>query len=153
MQTAVAFGIAAAATAATAYAGSMYTQQSVKSPWYTNIKPTFAPPSWVFPVVWTILYAGLTVAFGLSILHDSEGVILLHVLNLVLNVLWCRTFFGDRNLGQALFVLVGNVGVASLLAWLTVSKSVRFLLIPYIAWLCFATALNVGALYKSPGWI
>ena len=146
---ATAFGIAGSATAATAYLGSLYTQQSVQSPWYARVRPAFAPPNWVFPVVWTFLYIALTAAFGLSILRDTGTVAILHILNLALNIAWCRTFFGKQELALALIILVGNLGVALAIAFATSSSIVRYLIVPYIAWLSFATALNVGAYRKN----
>jgi tryptophan-rich sensory protein len=108
----VPFAISTAAVTATATLGSQYTQQSVQSPWYSCVKPSFAPPSWVFPVVWTLLYISLAAAMGLSILRDSSLLAILHSLNLILNVVWCWMFFGKRNLKGGLGVIVGNLGVA-----------------------------------------
>ncbi len=132
----------------TAVLGSQYTQQSVQSPWYATVRPAFAPPNWVFPIVWTLLYISLAAAFTLSLLGDSSLVVLLHGLNLVLNVAWCKTFFGDHNIKGALGVIVGNVGVALAIAAITEIPTVLTLMIPYIAWLVFATALNMGALLR-----
>ncbi len=145
MHPAAAYGIAGVATATTSFLGAQYTQQSVQSPWYDRVRPTFAPPNWVFPVVWTLLYIALTIAFGLSLQRDPALLTLLHALNLAANVWWCRTFFGQRQLGQGLVILVGNLGIAVAIAALTKTATVRYLLIPYIAWLSFATALNTGA--------
>ncbi len=133
---------------AMAVLGSQYTQQSVQSAWYRAVRPTFAPPNWVFPLVWTLLYISLAAAFTLSMLGDSSIVVLLHGLNLALNVAWCKTFFGDRNLAAALGILVGNVGIAVAIAAITKLPTVRTLMIPYIAWLVFATALNTVALLR-----
>ncbi len=142
----IAYGIAGLSVAATAALGSHYTQQSVRSPWYDKVKPRFAPPSWVFPIVWTSLYITLTVAFAKSIVGDPAFLTILHVTNLALNVIWCYTFFGRRMPKEALGILVGNVGVAATIALCTRIDLVRYLMLPYIAWLTFATALNAGAI-------
>ncbi len=144
-----AYSIAGTAVAATAALGSHYTQQSVRSPWYDEVKPRFAPPSWVFPIVWTSLYIALTVAFAKSIVGDPAFLTILHVTNLALNVAWCYTFFGQRLPKEALGILVGNVGVAAMIALCTRIDLVRWLIIPYIAWLVFATALNAGAVHQK----
>ena len=146
-----AYGIAGVAVAMTAFLGSYYTQQSVKSPWYESVKPNFAPPSWVFPIVWTTLYFGLTIAFANSIVGDPAFLTILHVTNLALNVAWCYVFFSKRMINQALKILVGNVGIAVAIAGFTQIGLVRWLMIPYIAWLLFATALNSGVRQKRPG--
>jgi benzodiazapine receptor len=143
------FVISTTAVIATAALGSHYTQQSVRGPWYACVKPAWAPPSWVFPVVWTTLYVALAVAAGLSIRDDPALLTGLHVANLVLNVVWCRTFFGQKDVGTGIGVIVGNVGVAVTIALLTRVDVVRWLMVPYIAWLLFATSLNVGAWRKS----
>ena len=135
------YGIAGSAVIATAILGSHYTQQSVGTSWYKDIKPSFAPPSWVFPVVWTTLYILLAIAFAESI-GGPAFLTVLHVVNLFLNVAWCYTFFGQRDPNKALGILVGNLGVAIAIAFLTRIDLVRWLMIPYIAWLTFATALN-----------
>jgi benzodiazapine receptor len=145
-----AYGIAGLTVAGTATLGSLYTQQSVGTSWYSEIKPSFAPPSWVFPIVWTTLYLLLAVAFAQSIVGDPALLTILHVANLALNVIWCRTFFGERNPERAFGILVGNLGVAVGIAGLTQVALVRFLMIPYIAWLVFATALNGAAFLTIP---
>ena len=144
-----AFLLSATAVGITATAGSNYTRQSVGTPWYSNIRPWFAPPNWVFPIVWTILYIALAVAFGLSILHDTALVIILHVLNLGLNVAWCRAFFGKKELRGALGIIVGNLAVALGIALQTRKSTVMYLVLPYILWLSFATLLNHAAIQKS----
>ena len=143
------YTIAVAATSATAIAGSYYTQQSVQSAWYACVRPSFAPPNWVFPVVWTSLYVALAIAFARSLRHDSALLTVLHCANLALNVAWCRAFFGARKLGEALAILVGNLGVAVAIAALSVDSVVGWLLVPYIVWLAFATLLNVDAYRKQ----
>jgi tryptophan-rich sensory protein len=132
----------------TAILGSQYTQQSVQTPWYTRIRPAFAPPSWVFPVVWTTLYVVLSVAMYLSIQGDSPFLTGLNVANLVLNVVWCWVFFGKREPGWAIPVILANLGIAASIAYFTKIDAVKWLMAPYIAWLSFATALNVGAYTK-----
>jgi benzodiazapine receptor len=134
--------------ATTAILGSQYTQQSVQTPWYTRIRPAFAPPSWVFPVVWTTLYAVLAVAMYMSIQGDSLFLTGLHVANLVLNVVWCWVFFGRREPRWAIPVILANLGVAASITYYTRIDTIKWLMAPYIAWLSFATALNVGAYTK-----
>jgi benzodiazapine receptor len=143
----IAYGISGAAVTATALMGSHYTQQSVRTAWYESIRPSFAPPAWVFPIVWTLLYILLAIAFAQSIVGDSGFLTFLHVMNLALNIVWCSVFFGHREPKKALGILVGNVGIAAAIAYSTKVHLVRYLMIPYIAWLSFATALNAGAIH------
>ena len=127
----------------TAWASSYYTQKTVDSPWYACIRPEWAPVAIVFPIVWTTLYLLLIVAIRQSFLVDSVGVLVLHGLNLVLNIVWCWTFFAQKETTKAVAVLLGNLLVALGITALTKSNIVYYCLVPYIGWLCFATLLNI----------
>jgi benzodiazapine receptor len=140
--------VAGSAVVATSAGGSWFTRKNVDTPWYDCIRPTFAPPNLVFPIVWGALYLALAIAFTVSLCVDSSSVITLHVLNLVLNVIWCWAYFERKDVAGALGIIVGNVAVAVAIAAFTDSTLVRVLMTPYIAWLTFATALNVGSLTR-----
>jgi tryptophan-rich sensory protein len=145
-----AYGIGAAGAIATSVAGGYYTSKSVNSDWYDCIRPSFAPPRIVFPIVWTILYILLAVSIGTSLsVGDGLLTLIAHALNLILNVLWCKLFFADRDTINAVRVLMANIVVAIFIATYSISARVGYLFIPYIVWLCFAMTLNGQAVLKA----
>ena len=131
------------------------------STWYpTLVKPSFNPPAWVFGPVWTVLYIMMGVAAYLVWLRgvDADGVrvaLAVFVVQLVLNGLWSILFFGMHSLGWALFeIIVLWVAIAATI-WLfwRVVPAAGVLLLPYWAWVSFATVLNASLwwLNRSPG--
>lgn len=109
--------------------------------------PPFAPPSWLFGPVWSVLYLFIGVAGWL--LWRAGGwdrVLWLWVAQLVLNLAWTPLFFAaDQYVLALVDILVLDLAVAALvaLAW-SRSRVAAWLLVPYLAWTCFATALTVG---------
>ncbi len=136
----------------TAVLGATWTSLSVGD-WYAALrKPMWSPPNWVFGPVWTILYIAMAVAAWLVWRMPGTGrwpALLLFGVQLVLNAAWSALFFGLRNPGLAfadivllLFaILVTVVRFGRLSAWAAV------LMLPYLAWVSFATALN-GAIWR-----
>ncbi len=128
------------------------------NPWFDAVeKPGFMPPGWVFAVTWPTLYALMAVALALVLASpDSRprrlGMALFAV-QLPLNYAWSPIFFGAGAIDWAFFVIMAmNVAVtATIIAFWRVKRVAGALLLPYLAWLCLATALNheVGAL--NPG--
>lgn len=127
--------------------------------WYqTLVRPSFAPPDWVFGPVWTLLYTMMAVAMflgwrGARARGDDSRVrralrwaIGWHATQLVLNALWSVLFFGLRMPGLALIEIVLLLGaiVATTLALARLSKPAAWMMSPYIAWVAFATVLNAG---------
>jgi len=112
-------------------------------------KPTFSPPSFVFPVVWTILYILMAVAAYRVYMKKYSGVsvhkaIKLYGVQLFLNLLWPLIFFRFRLYGIA-FVELLLLLVFILLTtfeFMKKDKVAGFLMIPYIAWVSFAGVLN-----------
>jgi tryptophan-rich sensory protein len=122
------------------------------STWYpTLIKPSFNPPAWVFGPVWTLLYVMMGVAAFLVWRRgfDAEGVRLaltIFAIQLALNGLWSILFFGIRQPGWALaeiIVLWIAIGLTALRFWRLVPAA-GLLLLPYWAWVSFATVLNAS---------
>ena len=72
------------------------------------VKPSFAPPSWVFPVAWTILYAAMSVSLWLMIRKDvpSRATIVLYVVQLAVNLAWPFVFFTLQAFGLAFWWLL-----------------------------------------------
>ena len=129
--------------------------------WYpTLVKPSFNPPAWVFGPVWTVLYIMMGVAAFLvwrqGVGADGVRVALaVFVVQLALNGLWSILFFGIQSPGWALVeivVLWCAVGATIWLFW-RVAPAAGALLLPYWAWVSFATILNASLwwLNRSPG--
>lgn len=114
--------------------------------WYDRLrKPSWNPPKWVFPVVWTILYAFIAVA-GWQV-WGKVGIsapIIVWGSQLVLNAGWSWLFFGARRMDLAFInvsLLIVSVALFIVLAW-PVSTLAAVLFIPYLAWVCTAALLN-----------
>jgi tryptophan-rich sensory protein len=131
------------------YLSSFATQSSVND-WYLSLnKPDFNPPNWIFAPVWTVLYilmgiaAGIVWARGFS-LKPVKTALYFFGFQLLFNALWSVAFFGFKNPFWALLIIL----VLLILIGLTikrfkvVSKTAAYLLLPYLFWVCFATALN-----------
>ena len=110
------------------------------------VKPPLSPPGWLFPVVWSILYALMGVGAGL-VSGEKSGVALnLMVAQLVVNFFWPLLFF---NAGAYGFAFLWLILLLILVVWMTLEFWKRDplagkLQIPYILWLLFAAYLNAG---------
>ena len=134
------------------YLSSLVTKESIIS-WYPTInKPVFNPPNWIFAPVWTILYVMMGVAGGMiwnKLETDQENVkkaFTFFIIQLGFNALWSYLFFGLHNPFLALIEII--------LLWLMIfetynqfkkiDKIAAYLLLPYLAWVSFATILNAS---------
>ncbi len=125
------------------------TQSSIDS-WYVTLnKPSFNPPNWIFAPVWTLLYILMGIAAGIvwskGYYHKWVKTAMYHfVFQLLFNGLWSIIFFGFQSPGLALIViLILLVLIAITYKWFkVVSNTAAYLLIPYFAWVLFATVLN-----------
>lgn len=119
--------------------------------WYSMlVKPAWAPPSWVFGPVWTVLYAVIAISFGTVFYRAFTGkiprmVALPFALNLVFNFAFTPLQFGlQSNILAAIDILL----VLGTLIWAMVAVSphirwVAFAQIPYLLWVSFATILQL----------
>jgi len=135
------------------FIGTLFTYGSITG-WYAGIiKPSFTPPSWVFAPAWTILYILMGAALFL-VLRDGTGSpsetqgIVLFAAQLVFNLIWSVVFFGMHAVGFALAVLVLLIALiaATMVVFRRISVPAAWLLVPYLAWCCFAAILNAGIL-------
>ena len=109
--------------------------------------PPFAPPSWLFGPVWTVLYVLMAVAAWLVWRRTGWTTGLTWwVVQLVLNLAWTPLFFAADRYGLALVDIVVLIGalVVTMLLFRRTSTAAAWLLVPYLAWVVFATALTVG---------
>ncbi len=112
-------------------------------------KPPLAPPAWLFPVVWTILYALMGVSSYLVLTSGAEKeeieyALKIYAYQLLVNFLWPTFFF---NFGWYLFafvwlVLLWVLVLLMILRFKDISKIAAYMNIPYIIWLSFAGYLN-----------
>ncbi|MFC0680447.1 TspO/MBR family protein [Lysobacter korlensis] len=136
--------------------GSLSTLSNVDG-WYADAqKPFWNPPNFLFGPVWTVLYTLMSVAAWLVWLRrDQAGArpaLWTYVVQLVLNAVWTPAFFGAYPLigPAALWIALGIIlalDVAILLTMLRfwpISRAAAWLLVPYWAWVLFATTLNAG---------
>lgn len=128
---------------------SIATQSSVND-WYLTLnKPSFNPPNWIFAPVWTILYVMMGVAAGIvwgkGFHHIWVKTGLYHFgFQLLLNAMWSLVFFGLKEPFYALLIIIAlAILIVLTIKWFNVvSKKAAWLLVPYLLWVLFATALN-----------
>lgn len=117
--------------------------------WYRQLKkPTWNPPNSIFAPVWTILYLLMAVAAWL--VWRRYGIagalvpLILFVAQLLLNAAWTWLFFGQHQVRAALIdiVILWVTIVATLLSFWSLEPLAGILLLPYLAWVSFATALT-----------
>jgi tryptophan-rich sensory protein len=115
---------------------------------YQNLEqPSWAPPSWLFGPVWTTLYAMIAVAGWLVWRRTGwNRALTVYAAQLVLNAIWTPIFFGFGQYGLALIdiVLMWLLIGATIFLFRPISRAAAWLLVPYWAWVTFATALNAA---------
>lgn len=128
--------------------GSFFTAQSVRT-WYATLaKPDWNPPSWVFGPVWISLYTLMGIsAFLVWENKNASGTktaLVFYAIQLALNALWSILFFGIKNPALAfaeILVLLLFILITTFLFW-KIDYRAGILLLPYIAWVSFASFLN-----------
>ena len=126
--------------------------------WFDALeKPFFMPPGWVFGVVWPILYALLGVAAALVLAEPASPArnkaLVLFGAQLVLNYAWSPLFFAAHAVKLALVTIFVMAALAAMTAgqfW-RIRRVAGALMLPYLAWLCFAAALNGAIARLNPG--
>jgi benzodiazapine receptor len=119
--------------------------------WYrTLVRPSFAPPDWVFGPVWTLLYAMMAVAVwrvGMApASHLRSWAIGLFLVQLALNFAWPWIFFRLHSLIGGLIEIAALWILVAVTIWFfsRISPLAAWLMAPYLAWVSFATALNAA---------
>jgi translocator protein len=126
--------------------------------WFDALeKPVFMPPGWAFGLVWPVLYALLGFAVALILAEPrSEArtkALALFLAQLALNFAWSPIFFAAHSPRIALmtiFVMTAIAAMASGQFW-RIRRVAGALMLPYLAWLCFAAALNAAIDRLNPG--
>ena len=135
---------------AVAAIGGAVTATSLGS-WYEGlIRPSFAPPNWLFGPVWTVLYGMMAVAAWRVWRQTQQGgrtvPLRLFGIQLALNLGWSLIFFGSQAIALAFveILLLLTVLVATTLAFRRIDRVAGALFVPYVLWVAFATLLNGG---------
>jgi benzodiazapine receptor len=121
------------------------------------VKPDLMPPGWAFGAAWTVLYILMGIAFAM-ILHARGAplrglAIALFIIQFILNLLWSPLFFGMHQATTAFWLLIA-IFVSAFVTTMVfgrVRKAAALLMIPYLAWLCFAGILNKQIVELNPG--
>ena len=120
---------------------------------YDNIvKPPLAPPSWLFPVAWTVLY--VLMGIGSAIIYTMRcqtnpalrmSALRIYALNLIVNFFWSIIFFNFRAFLFAFIwiMLLWFIIILMILSFKKVNKTAAYLQIPYFLWVTFAAYLNL----------
>ena len=139
------------------YAAAASAAFSRPGPWYWSLeKPPWNPPDWLFGPVWMVLY-GMIAASGWLVwreagLAGAAGPLVLFVVQILLNAAWSPAFFTLKRIDVALAVLtlLWLAVAATLLAFWPIHTVAGWLLVPYLAWVSFAWALNF-AIWRRNG--
>ena len=142
------FAAAAVGAVASANAGSFYEQL---------VRPSWAPPGWLFAPVWTVLYVLMGVAAWLVWrVHGFEQgrtALVLFIVQLGANALWTWVFFVWQQgaLAVAEIMLLWCLIVATAVSFWRLDAVAAVLLLPYLAWVTFAVALTMSTWLLNPG--
>jgi len=125
--------------------------------WFDSlVKPSLYPPPQVFGIVWTVLYILMGVAFAMVL--SARGAwwrgraAIAFLFQLALNLAWTPVFFAQHQITAALVLIVVLDLAVILTIWLfrRVRPVAAWLMLPYLAWILFATALNWQFLRANP---
>ena len=120
---------------------------------YSEIKvPPLAPPSILFPIVWTVLYVLMGISAALVYTNrdinpkTAEKALMIYALSLILNFSWSIIFFRFRAFLAALICLIALLItiVKMIISFYKINKPSAYLQIPYLLWVAFAGYLNFG---------
>ncbi len=125
--------------------------------WYSQLtKPSWAPPSWLFGPVWTVLYIIIALSFGKVFLmawrkEIAFMVALPFILNLLFNFIFTPIQFGLKNnyLAALDILLVLGTLIWAMIAIYPHARYLSYAQIPYLLWVCFATVLQLNVTYLN----
>jgi translocator protein len=139
------------------FASSRFAPAGSANRWYAALtKPAATPPDWIFPVAWSLLY--VLIGLALAMIIHARGAklrglaIVLFAAQMLVNLTWSPLFFGAHQVFWSLIVLI----VLFVLALLTtlvfgrIRRGAAWLMVPYLAWLCFAGLLTWQIMTLNP---
>jgi translocator protein len=147
---AAALGLCVGVCFAAAAVGALFTSPNVPD-WYASLnKPSWTPPSWVFGPAWSLLYLAMGISawrvWRIAGFRLAAAPLALFGIQLILNMAWSGLFFGLRSPGAALMeiILLWGAILATMIAFRRRSAAAGWLMLPYLAWVTFAAALNLA---------
>jgi len=133
----------------TGASGAVFVVKNLE-PWYAGLKkPTWSPPNNIFAPVWSTLYAMIGLACARTLGNPTRAprdALLIYAVQAVLNLSWAPIFFGAHRLRLGFFVssaLLASACAMTLAFGSATGALTAALLVPYLAWLVFATGLNL----------
>ncbi len=127
------------------------------STWYNNIiRPEWAPPSWIFGPVWSVLYLLIIISFGKVFLMLFQKqlpfiVALPFILNIIFNVIFTYFQFELKNnvLASIDIILVLGTLIWAMIVIFPFARWISYIQIPYALWVSFATVLQITITYLN----
>ncbi|KAJ2941616.1 hypothetical protein O0L34_g14673 [Tuta absoluta] len=141
------------------FAGQVRDKDGKDTAWYDNLKKApWNPPKWVFGPAWTVLYSGMGYASYLvweecdGFTEDAALPLTLYGGQLLLNWAWTPIFFGLKDYKLALIEIsvLGGAAAATAAAFFKVNQTAGLLMLPYLAWLGYATSLSYYIWKNNP---
>ena len=130
--------------------GSIFTINSIPT-WYATLqKPIFSPPNYLFGPVWTTLYFLMGISFYLIVSKKLKGknkkAIYIFAVQLFLNAIWSPIFFSLKSplWGLIVIITLWFAIILTIKEFWKIEKRAAYLLLPYLAWVSFATVLNLS---------
>ena len=112
------------------------------------VNPPLSPPSYLFPIVWSILYLLIGISYYIYRKNNNDDslTIKLYYIQLILNYLWSIIFFTLklRTLAVIWIIVLAITIIYLVIRFYKEERTSFYLLIPYILWVLFATYLNIG---------
>lgn len=127
------------------------------NPWYQSLTlPAFQPPGPLFGIAWAILYTllglALAMVWGTKQAPGKRTALLLFAVGFAINLTWSPVFFRLHMISAALGIIAVMllVAIATTWAFWRVNRVAGWLMLPYLAWLCFAATLNASIMMLNP---
>lgn len=123
-------------------------------------QPPLLPPAWLFPVVWTVLYA--VMGFSAYLIYSSDAdlskrkkALTVYFIQLALNFSWSIIFFRLEMLWAAfgVILLLWLMIIVMIVVFRSISSAAAYMNIPYLLWVSFAAWLNFMTAWVNQGWI
>jgi|KBSSwiStaDraftv2_1062776.scaffolds.fasta_scaffold416614_2 tryptophan-rich sensory protein len=128
------------------------------NPWFAGlVKPAIFPPPVTFGVVWSVLYVAMGLALAMVLAARGApgrpGAVAAFVVQLLLNLAWSPVFFALHRMMVAQGIILALIPLVALTIFLfrQVRPAAAWLLVPYLAWICFAAFLNFQFIQLNPG--
>lgn len=150
-------GFGAAVAGAGFFASRYSPRDSRTNLWFRRLeKPSYNPPDYVFPVVWTALYSLIAISgwrtWQAEDSPERTAALRLWVKQLLANAEWTRLFFGEHRPKRALadVVLLESLIIRYIKAAKKVDRVAAMTFVPYATWVAFATLLNAEIVRLNP---